>query len=105
MKIELREHTVPKKTLWGIVDRSLNQHIVLIETDEGKMKQCGYVGVNAFLPLSGFPIELVGPVADECERQLNRKLERIAPPPSFAQMAEMIAKQQMDESLTDEEDE
>ena len=103
MKIELKEHTVEKKTHWGTVTKSLNQHVVMIENDNGEMRQCGYVGTSAFLPLTGFPAELVGPVADECEKQLGRKLDRVDPPPSFRQMAEMIAAQRESEQQEDDE--
>ena len=102
MKIELKEHTVEKKTHWTTFQKSLNQHKVFIENDDGNMMQCGYVGVHAFLPLSGFPAELVDAVADECERQLNRKLERVSPPPSWAQMQAMIAKQNAEPEDEDE---
>lgn len=95
MKIELKEHTVPKKTLWGTVQRSLNQHIVLIDVEQpdgtSKMVQCGYVGATAFLPLCGFPVELVEPVTRECEKQLGRKLDSAAPPPSLRQIQQMVA--------------
>lgn len=94
MKIQLQEHTCEKQTQWGAVTQSLNQHKVFIETDEGKLAQCGYVGVKDFLPLCGFPKELVEPVRAECEKQLNRKLGSVDPPPSFTQIAEMIAVQQ-----------
>lgn len=91
MKIELIEQNVPKKTVWGTVEKSLNQHIVLIENDEKKMVQCGYVGVNSFLPLSGFPQELCEEVAVECSKQLDRKVAAGIAPPSLTQLAMMIA--------------
>ena len=91
MKIEVREHTVPKKTLWGTVEKSLNQHIVLIEnSDTGEMVQCGYVGDTAFLPLSGFPQELCQDVADECTKLLGKPVAAGTAPPSLKQIAEMI---------------
>jgi len=105
MKIELIEHKLEKKTHFGTIMKSLNQHIVLIENDEGKMAHCGYVGVNAFLPLCGFPVELVEEVANECERQLGRKLDRVAPPPSLKQIAMLIAEQRADDAEEEEEDE
>jgi len=94
MKIELREHTVPKKTHWGTVEKSLNQHIVLIENDATKqMVQCGYVGETAFLPLSGFPQELCEAVAAECSKQLGKPVAAGVAPPSLTKLAEMIADQ------------
>lgn len=107
MKIELREHTVPKKTHWGTVQKSLNQHIVLIENDETKtMVQCGYVGATAFLPLAGFPQELCAEVAAECSKQLGKPVSAGEAPPSLTKLAEMIAEQtngdEPDESEDDE---
>lgn len=92
MKIELKEHTVPKKTAWGTVQKSLNQHIVLIENDETKqMVQCGYVGATHFLPLSGFPQELCDLVASECTKILGKPVAAGIAPPSLDEIAEMIA--------------
>ena len=92
MKIELKEHTVPKKTAWGTVQKSLNQHIVLIENDETKqMVQCGYVGATHFLPLSGFPQELCDLVAAECTKILGKPVAAGIAPPSLDEIAEMIA--------------
>jgi len=89
VEVQVVEHIVPKETHWGVVDKSLNQHIVRVK-DGDKFVMCGYIGTKAFLPLSGFPKELVDEVADECEKLLNRKIERIAPPPSLTQIAEML---------------
>ena len=105
MKIELREHTVPKKTHWGTVEKSLNQHIVLIENDATKqMVQCGYVGETAFLPLSGFPQELCEAVANECSKQLGKPVAAGVAPPSLARLAEMIADQNTSEPDDETED-
>lgn len=94
MKIELIEHKVPKKTNFGTVQKSLNQHIVLIENnDTGKMVQCGYVGDTHFLPLSGFPQELCEEVAAECSKQLVKPVAAGEAPPSLEKIAQMIADQ------------
>jgi hypothetical protein len=90
MEVQLEEDVCKKKTAWGVVERSLGQHIVRIKNDEGKFVHCGYVGEKAFLPLCGFPAELVDEVANACEKQLGRKLERTSPPPSLSQIAEML---------------
>jgi hypothetical protein len=103
MKIELREHTVPKKTHWGTVEKSLNQHIVLIENDATKqMVQCGYVGETAFLPLAGFPQELCEKVAAECSKQLGKPVSAGEAPPSLTKLAEMIASQTKSDEADDE---
>ena len=103
MKIELKEHTVPKKTQWGTVEKSLNQHIVLIENDETKeMVQCGYVGTTAFLPLAGFPQELCAEVAAECAKHLGKPVLAGEAPPSLTKLAEMIAQQTATSEPSDE---
>ena len=108
MKIELKEHTVPKKTAWGTIQKSLNQQIVLIENEETKqMVQCGYVGTTHFLPLSGFPPELSVPGAAECAKILGRPVDAGIAPPSLDKIAEMIAagKTPDDADSTDDLDE
>ncbi len=106
MKIELKEHKVPKKTAWGTVEKSLNQHIVLIENDETKqMIQCGYVGATHFLPLSGFPQELCEAVAAECEKQLGKPVAAGIAPPSLEQIAEMISSGKIEADDSEDSDE
>lgn len=97
VEIQLEEHTVPKKTAWGTVQKSLNQHIVRIKNDDGKFVQCGYVGVKDFLPLSGFPQELCKAVAQECSKQLNREVGFQNPPPSIAEIEAMANQEANDE--------
>ena len=105
MKIELIEHKVPKKTNFGTVHKSLNQHIVLIENlDTEKMVQCGYVGATHFLPLSGFPEELCEEVAAECAKQLGKPVAAGEAPPSLDKIAEMIADQNKLEPEAESED-
>lgn len=105
MKIELIEHKVPKKTMFGTIQKSLNQHIVLIEnSDTNKMVQCGYVGATHFLPLSGFPQELCEEVAAECSKQLGKPVAAGEAPPSLDKIAEMIADQTKVEPEVDSED-
>jgi hypothetical protein len=92
MKIEVREHKVPKKTLWGTVEKSLNQYVVLIENEETKQfVQCGYVGETTFLPLSGFPQELCEEVASECSKLIGKHVAAGTAPPSLAELAKMLA--------------
>lgn len=92
IKVEVREHTYPKRTPWGVVQKSLGQHIVLVENSEtGQMIQAGYVGDTAFLPLAGFPKELVSEVTAECSKQLGKPLYGVEPPPTVDQVAEMLA--------------
>jgi hypothetical protein len=87
MEIKLEEHTVPKITRWGTVQRSLNQHIVSIKTDDSaKWLHCGYVGTSAFLPLSGFPNELVPDVARLCGEHLGRDVSYVNAPPTMAEI-------------------
>jgi hypothetical protein len=103
MKLLIKEHTVPKKTQWGTVEKSLNQHIVFIENDETKqMMQCGYVGATAFLPLAGFPQELCEEVAAECSKQLGKPVSAGQAPPSLNKLAEMIAEQNKSNEPDDE---
>lgn len=97
MKVKLTKHTVEKKTDFGPITKSLNQHLVHVENVNGVFQHVGYVGVNAFLPLAGFPKELCGEVTSECERQLGRKLQSVAPPPSMAQLAQQMQKDTEDE--------
>lgn len=96
MAVELQvvEHTVPKTTRWGTVQKSLNQHIVRIKNDEGLFVHCGYVGVSDFLPLSGFPRELCEEVAAVCSKELNRKVGFQNPPPSITEINAMAAAQE-----------
>lgn len=101
LKVECKEHTVPKATSWGTVERSLNQHMVFVENNDTKqMVHAGYVGAKAFLPLAGFPKELVTQVTTECGKILNRKLESVDPPPSIDQVAEMLSQ----DTTTQEDD-
>lgn len=91
MQVELREHTVPKQTQWGTVQRSLNQHIVMIRNAEtDKWMQCGYVGTTAFLPLAGFPNELVPDVARLCGEHLGRDVGYASAPPTMAEAQRMV---------------
>lgn len=92
MKVDCTEMFVPKKTIYGTVQRSLNQHKVWVFNDDtGRMVHCGYVGVSAFLPLSGFPKELLEDVTRECEEILGRKLTAEQPPPSQSQIDLMMS--------------
>lgn len=91
IEVQVEEQKCKKETAWGVVERSLGQHIVRIKNEEGKFVHCGYVGTKAFLPLSGFPAELVEDVCKACEKELGRTLERVAPPPSLKQIAEMTS--------------
>lgn len=87
MKIKVTEHKVPKRTRWGTVEKSLNQHYVHMQNpDSGEWIHCGYVGQTAFLPLAGFPVELVEGVQAKCSELLDRKLTSAAPPPTMAQV-------------------
>lgn len=77
--------------------------MVFVENSETKqMIHAGYVGTRAFLPLAGFPKELVPQVTAECEKILKRNLESVDPPPTIDQVAEMLADKQT-ETDTDEE--
>lgn len=99
LKVECKEHTVPKKTPWGTVEKSLDQHMVFVENSDTKqMIHAGYVGVKAFLPLAGFPKELVADVTAECEKILRRKLESVDPPPTIEQVAAMLAQDSKEDS-------
>jgi len=91
MKIELRPHVATTKTAWGTVEKSLNQHIVLLEnSDTGQMVQCGYVGDTAFLPLSGFPQEACEAVAAECSKQLGKPVAAGIAPPGLEELVELL---------------
>ena len=103
VKIELRPHTVPKKTPWGTIDKSLNQHIVLLKNqDSGQFVQCGYVGDTAFLPLSGFPQELCDEVAAECAKQLGKEVAAGIAPPGLNELVELVNSQVDAEEAEDE---
>lgn len=91
MKVELHEHTVDQQTQWGTVKKSLNQHKVFLHNEEAdRMVHCGYVGTNAFLPLCGFPAELIEPVRVACEEHLGRSLLAADAPPTMAKVQAMI---------------
>ena len=104
--IRLEEHTVPKETPHGTVQRSLNQHKVYILNDEtGKYTHCGFVGVHAFLPLAGFPRELLEDVTEECKKQLGRELFAGKPPLSARQLQEKIDSQIANDEESEFDDE
>lgn len=90
--MRLEEQFVDKQTQAGTVKRSLNQHRVFVLNDEtGKYTHCGYVGVHAFLPLAGFPRELLEDVTEECRKQLGREqLGAGKPPLSYDQIQAAI---------------
>jgi len=91
MKIQLVPHVALTKTPWGTVEKSLNQHIVLLENSETKkMVQCGYVGDTAFLPLSGFPQELCEAVAAECSKQLGKPVAAGIAPPGLEELVALV---------------
>jgi hypothetical protein len=79
--------------------RSLNQHKVFVEKEDGQMVHCGYIGDAAFLPLSGFPGELSTEIAKYATEQLGRPIGTVDAPPSLS------AIQQIAEKQTDEGDE
>ena len=103
VEVKVEEQFVPKQTRWGTVQKSLNQHIVKIKNDDGQFMHIGYVGVKAFLPLAGVPEELVEPVTQACEKELGRKLERVAPPLSFAQIQQIIQGEKAESTTVEEE--
>lgn len=85
MNVRCEEHTVDKNTDWGVVKKSLNQHKVFLND-----KLCGYVGVTHFLPLCGFPQELVKGVAAECSKLLGKPVQCGEAPPSVNQLVNML---------------
>ena len=92
LEVTVTEQTVPKKTRWGTVEKTLNQHIVHVRNaDTGKMVHAGYVGTTSFLPVSGFPNEMVDQVAKACSEQLGREVLATPAPPTLDQVAAMIA--------------
>lgn len=104
MRITIKEHTIPEQTHWGTVNKSLNQHIVSMEVD-GIEKQCGYVSsTNVFMPLCGFPAELVDIVATKCTEALGVTVTSTPPPPSIAQVQAIIDAHKSS-SATDSDDE
>jgi hypothetical protein len=91
VEVQLRPHTVPKKTPWGVVEKSLNQHIVLLKNQEiGEFVQCGYVGDTTFLPLAGFPQELCEPVAAACSKHLGKPVAAGIAPPGLSELVEIV---------------
>lgn len=85
MKITVEEHKVVKNTQWGPVEQSLGQHRVFVNGSHA-----GYVGVTHFLPLCGFPQELVEPVAAECSKLLGKPVQCGDAPPSVNQLVSML---------------
>lgn len=86
MKVTVKEDTVVKETQWGPVTRSLNQHMVFVN---GSL--AGYVGKTSFLPLCGFPRELVDSVSAKCGELLGRQVLATEPPPSMEQLAVIVS--------------
>ncbi len=104
MRIELREHVAPTQTPWGVVDKSLNQQIVLLEnSDTGQFVQCGYVGDTHFLPLSGFPQELCDGIAAECAKLLGKPVVAGIAPPSLEELAVILSNGKDAEAGEDDE--
>jgi hypothetical protein len=98
MEIKLVEHKIKETTPWGVVEKSLNQHIVLLKNeDSGQFVQCGYVGDTAFLPLSGFPQEACEQVAKLCEDQLGKPVSAGFAPPGIEELAAYLSKEDDDE--------
>lgn len=85
MNVTVREHTVDKNTTWGVVKQSLNQHMVFVNDN-----LAGYVGVTHFLPLCGFPKEMVADVAKQCSELLGKDVQCGDPPPSVNQLLNML---------------
>lgn len=85
MNIRFEEHFVEKPTQWGVVKRSLNQHIVYVNDMEA-----GIVGKTAFMPRVGFPREWVDAVAQAATKELGRLIVGTEPPPSMAQLAVIL---------------
>jgi hypothetical protein len=95
MELKLIEHVVPEATAWGVINKSLNQHIVMLKNeDTGEFVQCGYVGKTSFLPLSGFPQSACEQVASECSKILNRKVLAGNAPPGLEELAAMTNREQ-----------
>lgn len=102
IEVRLEEQTVDKPTQYGTVKRSMNQHkVYILNDDTGKFTHCGYVGVQAFLPLAGFPRELLEDVTEACRQQLGRdELGAGQPPPSYKELQTILD----DHSTPDEDD-
>lgn len=105
MQVKVAEHTVPKVTRWGTVNRSLNQHLVWIKNDDSdQWIHCGYVGTTAFLPLSGFPQELVPDVAAKCGELLGRDVSFVNAPPTMAEIQTALDSGSGGNNTDDDED-
>ena len=78
MQVKLVEHKVPKKTVLGVVEKSLNQWLVLAGADDGKMKQIGILGMHKGAKLLATSVKLepeqVNAVAKACGEQLGREV-------------------------------
>jgi len=101
-KVVLKPFTV-EETIGNVtVTKSLNQDIVIIVTAQGQ-QSWGYCptvpGHGTFLPLSGFPMELVG----EVQRQINEIRGENFAPPEMIESGPTAAEEQA-ESETDEEE-
>jgi hypothetical protein len=91
MEVKLVPHVSVEKTPYGTVSRSQNQEIVLLKNeDTDAFVQCGYVGDTHFLPLSGFPQELCGAVAEECSKQLGRPVAAGVAPPGLSELVAIV---------------
>lgn len=91
MKIKLEPHVSREKTPWGVVEKSLNQHIVsVLNEDTNQFVQCGYVGDTHFLPLAGFPQEACSVVASLCGEQLGRTVETGTAPPGLDELVQIV---------------
>ena len=78
MQVKLVEHKVPKKTVLGIVEKSLNQWLVLAGADDGQMKQIGVLGMHKGAKLLATCVDLepeqVAAVARACSEALGREV-------------------------------
>jgi hypothetical protein len=70
VELKLEHHTLPKKTMFGVIEKSLCQDKVFVKTDKGVWKQAGYLthATNHFLPLVGLLQEEVEIIADALEK-------------------------------------
>ena len=78
MRVKLVEHKVPKKTVLGTVEKSLNQWLVLAGADDGQMKQIGVLGMHKDAKLLATSVDLepeqVAAVAQACSQELGREV-------------------------------
>lgn len=100
IKIQLIEFTVPKKTHYGTVERSMGQDKVYVWNDDtNNWTHCGYLthNTNVFLPLVGVPKELVPAIAEQCAKEKSVQVKHVESVPLEEPVEDFIEEEWSDD--------